>query len=148
MFVCFWREPRRLEGLLLALAEKTLGSVASGVSLEDLVSLRSVICRVGSRATWTILRIFKDVKTTRIRRVQRTQHSTGPRLRKTEDVRWKIDCEMKEGKRKTLLYLPSLKSLNYYWLLIILFNIVHLCGPIRIQGILVWHVHIIHLPVF
>jgi hypothetical protein len=30
--------------LLLALAEKTLKIVASGVSLEDLVSLRSVLC--------------------------------------------------------------------------------------------------------
>jgi hypothetical protein len=33
---------------------------------------------------------------------------------------WKIDCETKEGKSRTLLYLPSLKSLNYYWLLIVL----------------------------
>ena len=37
----------------------------------------------------------------------------------------------------TLLFLPSLKSLNYYWLLFFYFNIVHLCGPITYKSILV-----------
>ncbi len=37
---------------------------------------------------------------------------------------------------KTLLDFPSPKSLNYYWLLIFYFNIVHLCEPITYKSLL------------
>ena len=39
---------------------------------------------------------------------------------------WKIDCERRREESKTLLNFPSPKSLNYYWLLLFYFNIVHL----------------------
>jgi hypothetical protein len=64
--------------------------------------------------------------------------------------RWKKDCERRreEHKHKTLLDFPSPKPLNYCWLLIFYFNIVHLRGPITYKSRLVWHVHIMHLLVF
>ncbi len=83
-----------------------------------------------------------------------TADSTSAAQHKTQGKRkadrWKIDCERAKEEHKTLLNFPSPKSLNYYWLLIFYFNIVHLCGPIiKIQGfIYVWHVHIANLPVF
>ncbi len=49
--------------------------------------------------------------------------------------RWKIDCERRREEHKTLLNFPSPKSLNYYWLLIFYFNIVHLCGPITYKSL-------------
>ncbi len=51
----------------------------------------------------------------------------GPKLSRQKTVRWKIDCERWREEHKTLLRLPSPKSLNYYWLLIYYFNIVHTC---------------------
>ena len=61
---------------------------------------------------------------------------------------WKIDCERRREEHKTLLNFPSPKSLNYYWLLLFYFNIVHSLWTNNIKSILVWHVHIIHLLVF
>ena len=52
--------------------------------------------------------------------------STTQDTRQTEADRWKIDCERRREERETLLIFPSPKSLNYYWLLLFYFNIVHL----------------------
>ena len=53
--------------LLLALAEKTLRTVASGVSPEDLVSLRSVLCLCD--------RSFGSLKMSRLHGIQVTGHT-------------------------------------------------------------------------
>ena len=66
-----------------------------------------------------------------VNRVQGTQYTTRPRLERQKTLRWKIDCERRREEHKTLLRLPSPKSLNYYWLLIYYLNIVHTYGPIR-----------------
>ena len=76
---------------------------------------------------------------------QQAQHKTQSK-RKTG--RWKIDGERRREEHKTLLNFPSPKSLNYYWLLLSYFNIVHLLWTNNNKSILVWHVHIIHLLVF
>ena len=52
--------------------------------------------------------------------------STTQDTRQTEADRWKKDCERRREERETLLIFPSPKSLNYYWLLLVYFNIVHL----------------------
>ncbi len=87
----------------------------------------------------------RDVKATHRDSTSAAQHKTQGK-RKAD--RWKIDCERRREEHKTLLDFPSLKSLNYNWLLFFYFNIVHLCGPITYKSIWVWHVHIIHLLVF
>ncbi len=56
------------------------------------------------------------------RQYQQAQHKTQSK-RKTGN--WKIDCERRREEHKTLLSFPFPKSLNYYWLLLFYFNIVH-----------------------
>ena len=74
------------------------------------------------------------VKATHRDSTSAAQHKTQGK-RKAD--RWKIDCERRREERETLLIFPSPKSLNYYWLLIFYFNIVHLCGPITYKSLLV-----------
>ncbi len=64
-------------------------------------------------------------------RAHSAAQSTGPRLGRQKTERWKIDCERRREEHKTPLRFPFPKTLNYYWLLIFYFNIVHSCGPIR-----------------
>ena len=42
--------------------------------------------------------------------VQGTQYSTGPRLERQKTVRWKIDCETKEGKSTRLFFICLLSK--------------------------------------
>ncbi len=60
---------------------------------------------------------LRYVKATHRSSTSAAQHKTQANVRRQmKDGR----SEMKERKRQTLLYLPSLKSLHYYWLLIVL----------------------------
>jgi hypothetical protein len=45
-----------------------------------------------------------------ISRVQGTQYSTGPRLGRQKTVRWKIDCEMKEGRAQDSFFVCLLSK--------------------------------------
>ncbi len=69
-----------------------------------------------------------------------TQNGTSAAQHKTQGKRkadmWKEDCERRSEEHKTLLDFPSPKPLNYYWLLIFYFNIVHLCGSITYKSLL------------
>jgi hypothetical protein len=64
------------------------------------------------------------------------QHNTRHKANVRQTDGRKIMREGGSEEHKTLLSFPSPKSLNYYWLLIFYFNIVHLCGPISYKSLL------------
>ncbi len=113
---CFRCYPRRRVVFASAVRQEDFECCCFRCQARRLVSLRSVHWCVGTRATQTILRIFKDVKT--------TQYSTQPAAHSqdTNTGRGKgEDGDYDERRREDgNLPFPKLKSLYYYWPLIIL----------------------------